>query len=137
MGRLFGRRPAAERSPSKMPVGHLSRAPVEPAQVPPAGTTFFEFLLRRSDGEWFDIPAEQMSKILRPSKATSTTIQGWGDNRIKVALGIVSFSYEDAGIQVAMEEFVGTEADAEGLAADILANIEQSTGQKGTVVRIT
>lgn len=78
-----------------------------------------------------------MSKILRPSKATSTTIQGWGDNRIKVALGIVSFSYEDAGIQVAMEEFVGTEADAEGLAADILANIEQSTGQKGTVVRIT
>jgi hypothetical protein len=94
-----------------------------------------EFLIRRTDGKWFDLPADQFAAALRPSTFPSRPAAGWGDHRIEVAGVEVSFSYEDPGIQVGFEGEL-PEATAEQIVAEILENVARVTGQRGRVVRI-
>jgi hypothetical protein len=128
MGWLLGRTRKAAGAPTTPPAPKPESPSVTRAPA-------FEFLIRRVDGDWFTIDATQMPQVLRPLAAQSTKIEGWGDNRICVPQGIISFSYEDPGIQVIFEEFKGTDVEAERLADDIRANIEKETGEKGRVVR--
>ncbi len=93
-----------------------------------------EFLLRRTDGEWFDLPVDQFPKVLRPNSVPSEPIQGEGEHRILVRGCEVSFSYEDPGIQVCFETGEISEADTANIAKEILRNIEEATGQSGKVV---
>lgn len=93
-----------------------------------------EFLIRRTDGEWFDLPFDQLSQVLKPRSVPSQPTPGWGTHRIKIPNGEISFSDEDPGIQVTFEDYSGSEEEALKLVGEILANIVSSTGQRGRIV---
>jgi hypothetical protein len=92
-----------------------------------------DFLIRRTDGEWFDLHYEQMPAVLKPASFASRPVEGWGDHRIEVEGVHVSFSDEDPGIQVSFEGEID-ETKARQIVEEILASIETSTGQRGKVV---
>lgn len=94
-----------------------------------------EYLIRRTDGEWFDLGPDQYDSALRPSSIPSRRVEGWGDYRIEVGGVEVSFSYEDPGIQVCFEGDVA-ESVADAVVAEVLANITATTGQEGRIVKI-
>jgi hypothetical protein len=94
-----------------------------------------EFLIRRSDGEWFDLPPpSELSQVLKPTSVPSQPTPGWGTHRIKIPNGVISFSNEDPGIQVSFEEYTGSEEEATKIVEEILASIESATGQRGRIV---
>ena len=94
-----------------------------------------EYLIRRSDGEWFDLSADQYADALRPSSVPSKPAEGWGDHRVEIGGVEVSFSYEDPGIQVTFEGDL-PDALVDTIVGEILANITRVTGQQGRVIRI-
>lgn len=94
-----------------------------------------EYLIRRTDGDWFDLSPEQYAAALRPSSFPWRRVDGWGDHRIEVGGVEVSFSYEDPGIQVTFEGDV-PEGVADAVVAEVLANITAVTGQEGSIVKI-
>jgi hypothetical protein len=94
-----------------------------------------EYLIRRSDGEWFDLHADRYAAALRPSSMPNRPVEGWGDHRIEVSGVEISFSYEDPGIQVTFEGDLPEEV-ADAIVTEILANITEVTGQQGRVIRI-
>ena len=94
-----------------------------------------EYLIRRTDGEWFDLAPDQYDAALRPSSLASRRVEGWGDHRIEVGGVEVSFSYEDPGIQVTFKGEL-PERVAEVVIAEVLANLMSLTGQEGRIVRI-
>ena len=94
-----------------------------------------EYLIRRTDGEWFDLHATRFGDALRPTSFASERIEGFGDWRIRTEGVEISFSYEDPGIQMSIEgELPPTIADQ--IANEIRQNIELVTGQKGRVVAL-
>lgn len=94
-----------------------------------------EYLIRRTDGEWFDLDVDQYDSALRPSSIPSRRVEGWGDYRIEIGGVEVSFSYEDPGIQVCFKGDM-SESVADTVVAEVLANITAATGQEGRIVRI-
>ncbi len=94
-----------------------------------------EFLIRRTDGEWFSLPgSSQLPEVLKPRTVPSQPTPGWGTHRIKIPNGVIAFSDEDPGIQIIFEEYTGSEAEALSIVTEILANIESATGQRGRIV---
>jgi hypothetical protein len=96
----------------------------------------FEYLIRRTDGEWFDVPFHKYPEILRPIRTPSRRIEGWGDHRIEVEGEQVSFSYEDPGFKVVFETGVLAEERADQIVAEICENIETTSGQKTRIVKL-
>ena len=92
-----------------------------------------EFLIKRTDGEWFDLHRNDYAKTLRPRTLPSEVVEGWGDHRIRVAGVEVSFAYELPGFQVAFEGDID-EATARQIVDEVLMNIAEVTGQKGEVL---
>ena len=92
-----------------------------------------EYLIRRTDGEWFDLPATRFGEALWPSSFASERVQGWGNWRIRCEGTEISFSDEDPGIQVSIEKELPREV-ADQIAKEICLNIERVTGQQGRVV---
>ena len=95
-----------------------------------------EYLIRRTDAEWFDFPFEDYPEILRPIRTPSRRIEGWGSNRIQVEEEHVSFSDEDSGFQVSFETGMLSEERADQIVAEICENIEFNTGQKTRIVKL-
>ena len=95
-----------------------------------------EFLIKRTDGDWFDLPRAMYRAVLRPNSWPSRPIAGWGSHRIEVLGQEVAFSDEIAGILVIFEGGDIPKAPAQQVVEEILHNISQATGQSGTVVRI-
>ena len=95
-----------------------------------------EYLIRSSDGDWFDFSRHSYPGVLKPIRTPSRQIEGWGDNRIAVDGEEVAFSYEDPGIQVSFETGRLTEEQADQIVAEVCENIEAMTGQKTRVVRL-
>lgn len=93
-----------------------------------------DFLIRRTDGEWFTLHYERYADVLKPRSVPSEPVQGWGDHRIRIPNGVISFSDEDPGLQVSFEEFSGSRAEALRIVEEILASVEAATGQRGRVV---
>jgi hypothetical protein len=93
-----------------------------------------EFLIRRSDGDWFDLHTNRFEEVLRPSSFESRPVHGWGDHRIEVRGCPISFSYEDPGIQVCFEGDGLTEAEASQIANEVAASITTATGQSSEVM---
>ena len=93
-----------------------------------------EYLIRRTDGEWFDLQG-QLEAALKPSSFPSRRIEGWGDWRIQTQGVEISFSYEDPGIQVCIEGELPPHV-ADQMAEEIRRNVERVTGQKGRVVAL-
>lgn len=96
----------------------------------------FEFLIRRTDGEWFDLHAGRFPEVLKPHSVPSNPTQGWGDHRIAVPNGVIAFSYEDPGFQVIFDPFEGTQEEAAAFVQELLESIEAATGQRGRIVRL-
>jgi hypothetical protein len=97
----------------------------------------FEFLIKRTDGDWFDLSFNQYSAVFHPKSLPSTKVDGWGEYRILVADCEIAFSYEDPGIQVSFECENISEELATKIVEEICSNIIQATGQKGKVLQIT
>jgi hypothetical protein len=96
-----------------------------------------EFLIKRTDGDWFDLHKSRFAEVLRPSSFPSRPIEGWGDHRIEIRGCPVSFSYEGPGIQVCFEGNAITEAEASQIVGEIAQSITKATSQKGEVVPLT
>jgi hypothetical protein len=93
-----------------------------------------DFLIQRTDGDMFNLPAKLFSEALHPNSVPSKTIAGWGDYRIEVMKCEIAFSYESAGIQVIFGNDNIPEALAEQLVEEICKNITRLTGQRGKVI---
>jgi hypothetical protein len=90
-----------------------------------------EFLIRRTDGEWFD----NAWSACNPKSVPYEVIPGWGNHRIRV-LGVeVSISDEDPGYQVSFDGDIDA-ATARKIVEEMRENLEAATGQKGRVVEI-
>jgi len=92
-----------------------------------------EFLIRRTDGEWFD--GVDRDKTLRPNSFGSKVIKGWGDHRIEVQGVEVSFSYEDPGWQIVFEGPIEATM-ARQIVQEIAGNITAATGQGSRIVEM-
>ena len=92
-----------------------------------------EFLVKRLDGDWFDLPED--SDPYRPITFPYKSLEGWGDNRIEVADCEISFSYEDPGIQVSFEGPID-ENEAAQIAEEIRKRIQEVSGQQAELIRI-
>ena len=95
-----------------------------------------EFLIKRTDGDWFDLHASRFAEVLRPSSFASRPVEGWGDHRIEVRGCPVSFSYEDPGIQICFDGDALTEAEASQVVSEIAESITRATGQKSQVISL-
>jgi hypothetical protein len=95
-----------------------------------------EFLIRRSDGEWFDLDPCQFVEALRPSTMSSRPITGSGDHRIEVDGEEISFSYEDPGIQVSFETGKLSPDVTLKIIHEICNRVAVVTGQQGRVVEL-
>lgn len=93
-----------------------------------------EFLIRRDDGEWFDIDYGRVDEMLHPNSVAWQRIDGWGTYRIRVLDAEVSFSDEDPGILVVFESGTVDHATAEKLVREIATNVTLVTGQASRVV---
>ena len=96
-----------------------------------------EYLIRRTDGEWFDLPIDKLPTVLRPTSVLSEPIKGPGDFRIRILDAEVSFSYEDPGIQVSFESGTLSDVQTGQIVQEILTSITALTGQKGRIVQIS
>jgi hypothetical protein len=93
-----------------------------------------EFLIKRTDGEWFDFPSG--SDPYRPVSMPYNLVEGWGDGRIEIDGCQISFSYEDSGVQVSFEGDI-SEQRAAVVTEQIRQRIEQVSGQKAKAVQIS
>ncbi len=93
-----------------------------------------EFLIRRTDGEWFDLPAGRMADVLRPSSVPSRLVQGNGEHCMEVLGCLIECSYEDPGIQVSFTDNTLSQKEASQIVEEIAERITESTGQKSRVV---
>lgn len=95
-----------------------------------------EFLIKRTDGEWFSLHKMKFAETLKPKSVASQQIRGWGDHRIKIPNGEIAFSYEDPGIHVIFENYSGTLKEARLITKEILQNIETTTKEKGEIFEL-
>ena len=95
-----------------------------------------DYLIRRTDDEWFSFSFDQYPEILRPIRIPSKHIEGWGSNRIEIEGEEISFSDEDPGFQVCFETGVLSEERADQIMSEISENIEKRTGQKTRIVKL-
>jgi hypothetical protein len=91
-----------------------------------------EYLIRRTDGEWFDFG--NYPEVLRPIRIPSKQITGWGNHRVEVEGEEIAFAEEDPGFQVIFETGILSEERASQIVAEICENIELQTGQRTRIV---
>lgn len=94
-----------------------------------------EFIIRRVDDGYFDLPSDLFSEVMHPNSLNFDVIQGWGNHRIKVQGCEISFSDEIAGIQVAFECSNFPIEQAEILIKEVCENIEKITGQPAEYIQ--
>ncbi len=94
-----------------------------------------EFLIRRTDGEWFDLAEERCAAVFHPNTLPYEAVPGWGTVRIRSAGTEVSVSAEDPGYQVSFEGTIEV-AVARRIVEEMLENLERETGQQGRIVEI-
>src|SRR5437870_2282440 len=95
-----------------------------------------EFLIKRTDGDWFDLNKRQFADVLRPSSFQSCPIAGWGDHRIEIRDCEIAFSFEIAGLQVIFQDNTLTEAEALQVTNEIAESITKAIGQKSKVIQL-
>ena len=90
-----------------------------------------EFFIVRTDGNCLDIHNKQYELALKPkSFSSSPTTPDFGHYAIKSESMRMSFTFEQPGIQVVVEEGNIGEDKLLRIMSEILQNIEQVTGQK-------
>jgi len=74
-----------------------------------------EFLIKRTDSEWFSLHQDRFNEVLRPHSIHSQPTEGWGDHRITISNGEISFSFEESGFHVVFKNYSGTREEALGI----------------------
>ncbi len=92
------------------------------------------FLIRRTDGEWFEFPRD--SDPYRPIDIAYRRIESDSVEMIEVDGCRISFSFEDPGIQVTFEGEI-SESRAMDVAKEIQQRIEQASGQTAETIQIS
>lgn len=92
-----------------------------------------EFLICRTDGDWFDLPLEQWPRVLHPTSFDYQRTTGFGEYCIEIDKCIVEINYEMPGIQVLFHGEIEWER-ANQITGEILENISSFTGQSGEVI---
>ena len=95
-----------------------------------------EFLIRRTDGSWFDILPHEYADALRPNSVPSRPSprsEGYG---IEVEGCHVTFAYDEPGIRVVFEGGALPDEVTRRIVLEVCANITSLTGQAGEVVPI-
>ena len=95
-----------------------------------------EYLLKRIDGEWFDVGPKNFERTLVPQSLPWSVTEGQGDFRIAVRNCEIVFSHEDSGIQVVFESDKFSPEEEVSLLSEILANIKKATGQQGKLIEL-
>src|SRR5438552_18306101 len=95
-----------------------------------------EYIIARTDGDYFDLHFEQLADALHPITFPSKKVEGWGEWRIEVEGCEVSFSGEPPGYQVSFECDDIEPDTARKIVNEILLNVESLTGQKAEVIEI-
>jgi len=109
------------------------------AGVPPAGycgvrgQKLIEYLVSRTDGDWFDFPPH--SDPYTPDLSEIEVIDR-GGGQIEAEGCLVSFSFEEPGVQVTFEGEIN-EQRARLVAEGVRRKIEAVSGQKGELVQIS
>lgn len=93
-----------------------------------------EYLIRRTDEEWFLIHTNHYEKILRPQTFPAKTIEGWGDHRIETTGCEIGFSFEDPGVQLVVDRITITPDQVAQIVQEIARNIEDITGQQTKII---
>ena len=71
-----------------------------------------EYLLRAEDGDFLLISPAEYADALHPAGVACQPVDGWGDYRFRCGETEVAVSFEDPGLQVALEgELDGSAAD--------------------------
>ena len=104
----------------------------DPGRILKNPIPMIEFLVKRTDGDWFDLPVG--SGAYRPKTVPYEAV-GTDEQAIRIGECEVSFSFEDPGIQICFHGDIAEEL-AERVASEVLERIE-ITGQEGEVIRIT
>jgi hypothetical protein len=93
-----------------------------------------EFLIKRTNGEWFSLHNDHFNEVLRPQTIKAEPCAGWGDYRIKIPNGYISFSFEDPGLHIVFENYSGTRDEAVRIVHEIVEKIEAFSGEQGRIV---
>ncbi|WP_349745321.1 hypothetical protein [Roseateles cavernae] len=96
-----------------------------------------EYLIQRTDGNWFDLDRKDYERTLVPKSLPWRAVaDGYGDFCIDVSGCEISFSYEDPGIQVVFEDDVFSAEQELQLLTEMLENLTLVTGQQGKVISV-
>ena len=93
-----------------------------------------EFLICRTDGDWFDLHYPQFFEVLHPN---SIPYKKLGEYTIEVEGCEVSFFDEMPGIHVVLRKKPLASAIQTQVLQEVLENIERYTGQKGRIDLLT
>jgi hypothetical protein len=93
-----------------------------------------EFLIRRKDGAFVELPAGSDCSIFRPAGFATTLIQGRGVCAVGLEESVVTFSVEMPGIQMVVEGELPAPL-AVNFAESVANRLESMTGQALEVVR--
>ncbi len=98
-----------------------------------AQTTSWEFLIRRTDGEWFDLHRDQFESVFQVDAQPSRSINGPGDHCVAIGDTRISISYEDPGLHLVFEGSLSY-SEAAALAEEFRERVCEATGQSGRVL---
>ena len=93
-----------------------------------------EYLIKRTDGSFLDLPKSSFDSVLRPNSIPSEPVARWGDHRIKVPGCEIAFSFEPPGLQVIFQDPGFPQRIADQIVDEIRQNITRETGHECAVV---
>ena len=95
-----------------------------------------EFLIKRTDGEWFSLHKNHFQEVLKPKHPRTESCQGNGDHCIQLPNGQIAFAFEDPGLHIIFEKYEGTREEAVRIVTEILENLTAFSGEKGEIVEL-
>lgn len=95
-----------------------------------------EFLIRRTDGEWFDLHSNRFEEVLRPNSFSSRKVQGNAGYCIEVDNCIIEMNYEMPGLQIIFNGDISHDS-ARKIVEEICQNITSAIGQSGEILDFT
>lgn len=96
----------------------------------------FEYIIRKTDGEEFDIPYSRWGEVYRPNSVESIIVEGSGLVRFRLLDCAVAFYPEMPGTHIVFECKSTEQEVADRLVKEFLANAEKFTGESGQIIEL-